>query len=51
MQGVEEWIGIDGCKRWLDVHVRPQNKSFWVNNNASGSMSPLRPQPKSLFQA
>ncbi len=36
MQGVEEWIGIDVSKRWLDVHVRPQNQSFRVSNNASG---------------
>lgn len=24
------------CKRWLDVHLRPQNQSFRVSNNESG---------------
>jgi hypothetical protein len=28
MQTIEQWIGIDVCKRWLDVHLRPTDKSF-----------------------
>jgi len=36
MQDQEQWIGIDVCKRWLDVHLRPQKQSFRVSNTASG---------------
>ncbi|MBW4583523.1 MAG: hypothetical protein KME42_28510 [Tildeniella nuda ZEHNDER 1965/U140] len=36
MPGVENGIGIDVCKRWLNVHLRPQNQSFRVRNRASG---------------
>jgi transposase len=36
MQGIEEWVGIDVCKRWLDVHLRPQNQSFRVSNDEGG---------------
>ncbi|MGV0024067.1 IS110 family transposase [Phormidesmis priestleyi] len=36
MQGVEQWIGIDVCKRWLDVHLRPAHQSFRVSNDAPG---------------
>lgn len=36
MQAVEQWIGIDVCKRWLDVHLRPQDQSFRVANSEGG---------------
>jgi len=36
MQDIEQWIGIDVCKRWLDVHLRPENKSFRVSNDVQG---------------
>ncbi|NDJ20047.1 IS110 family transposase, partial [Myxacorys almedinensis] len=32
----EQWIGIDVCKRWLDVHLRPEGKSFRVSNHDGG---------------
>jgi len=36
MEKSEQWIGIDVCKRWLDVHLRPEGKSFRVSNNEGG---------------
>jgi transposase len=36
MESIKQWIGIDVCKRWLDVHLRPQGTSFRVSNNESG---------------
>lgn len=36
MEQSQQWIGIDVCKRWLDVHLRPQGSSFRVSNNDSG---------------
>lgn len=36
MESMEQWIGIDVCKRWLDVHIRPQGASFRVDNTDSG---------------
>lgn len=36
METSEQWIGIDVCKRWLDVHLRPQGSSFRVSNNEGG---------------
>ncbi len=36
MQDPDQWIGIDVCKRWLDVHLRPQKQSFRVSNTESG---------------
>lgn len=36
MEKSEQWIGIDVCKRWLDVHIRPQASSFRVSNNECG---------------
>lgn len=36
MEQHEQWIGIDVCKRWLDVHLRPEAKSFRVSNNEGG---------------
>ena len=33
---VEQWVGIDVCKRWLDVHIRPSAISFRVSNDQSG---------------
>ena len=36
MQDIEQWIGIDVCKRWLDVHLRPSDKSFRVSNDVHG---------------
>jgi transposase len=31
-----QWIGIDVCKRWLDVYVRGSHDSFRVSNDAVG---------------
>lgn len=36
MQTLKHWVGIDVCKRWLDVHLRPQAVSFRVPNTAQG---------------
>jgi len=36
MESIEQWVGVDVCKRWLDVHLRPQGSSFRVSNNESG---------------
>lgn len=36
MQDITQWIGIDISKKWLDVHIRPEGKSFRVSNTASG---------------
>jgi transposase len=36
MEQSQQWIGIDVCKRWLDVHLRPQGSSFRVSNNEGG---------------
>jgi len=36
MEQIEQWIGIDVCKRWLDVQIRPQGMSFRVSNNPLG---------------
>jgi transposase len=36
MQGAKQWIGIDVCKCWLDVHLRPEGKSFRVSNDSRG---------------
>lgn len=36
MEQIEQWIGIDVCKRWLDVHIRPQSIQFRVSNTALG---------------
>jgi transposase len=36
MQELKQWVGIDVCKRWLDVHLRPPATSFRVANNAGG---------------
>ena len=36
MEPSEQWIGIDVCKRWLDVHIRPQSISFRVSHNDRG---------------
>lgn len=36
MEKSEQWIGIDVCKRWLDVHLRPQGSSFRVSNDEGG---------------
>lgn len=36
MESIEQWIGIDVCKRWLDVHIRPQGTRMRVSNNADG---------------
>jgi len=36
MERMEQWIGIDVCKRWLDVHIRPQGTSFRLSNTESG---------------
>jgi transposase len=36
MEKSEQWIGIDVCKRWLDVHLRAEGKSFRVSNNEGG---------------
>ncbi len=36
MQSVTQWIGIEVCKRGLDVHIRPSGQSFRVSNDAVG---------------
>jgi len=36
MESIEQWIGVDVCKRWLDVHIRPQGSRFRVSNDADG---------------
>ncbi len=36
MNNIEQWVGIDVCKRWLDVHLRPQEQHFRVSNTESG---------------
>jgi transposase len=36
MTGAAQWIGIDVCKRWLDIHIRPSGQSFRVSNDAAG---------------
>ena len=36
MPELEQWVGIDVCKRWLDVHLRPQTQSFRVANTEAG---------------
>lgn len=42
MEAIEQWVGIDVCKRWLDVHLRPQGASFRVSNNESGLQELLK---------
>jgi transposase len=42
MELIEQWVGIDVCKRWLDVHLRPQGISFRVSNNESGIQELLK---------
>ena len=32
----EQWVGIDVCKKYLDVYVRPLDKLFQVPNNQEG---------------
>ncbi len=36
MESIEQWIGVDVCTRWLDVHIRPQGSRFRVSNDADG---------------
>lgn len=36
MAEIEQWVGIDVCKSWLDVHLRPQGKNFRVRNSEAG---------------
>lgn len=36
MQTPRQWVGIDVCKRWLDVHLRPQAECFRVPNTIEG---------------
>ena len=45
METSNQWIGIDVCKRWLDVHIRPQGRSFRVSNNESGIQELLTQLP------
>ena len=33
---VKQWVGIDVCKRWLDVYVRPSGENFRVSNSSEG---------------
>jgi transposase len=42
MPEIKQWIGIDVCKRWLDVHIRPQNHSFRVGNHDLGILELLK---------
>ncbi|GEM_PF-1446427 len=43
MEQREQWIGIDVCKRWLDVPWRPQGTSFRVGHDDSGIQACLTP--------
>lgn len=36
MESMEQWIGIDVCKRWLDVHMRPEGTRIRVSNTELG---------------
>lgn len=36
MEQIEQWIGIDVCKRWLDVHIRPAGIRMRVSNDVQG---------------
>jgi transposase len=36
MTQTSQWIGIDVCKRRLDVHLRPQTIEIGFNNDSSG---------------
>ena len=46
----ESWVGIDVCKRYLDVYIRPSAEKFQVKNNRLGieqlieRLKPLEPQ-------
>lgn len=42
MEAIEQCVGIDVCKRWLDVQLRPQGASFRVSNNESGIQELLK---------
>jgi transposase len=45
MTGESIWIGIDVCKRWLDVHVRPAGQAWRVSNDALGLAQLARQLP------
>jgi transposase len=47
---VVQWVGIDVCKRWLDVHLRPSETSFRVANSAAGidELTQRLPEPSSV---
>jgi len=30
------WVGIDVCKAWLDVHIRPEQRIYRLPNTESG---------------
>ena len=32
----KQWVGIDVCQKYLDVHVRPSSQSFQLNNDRVG---------------
>ena len=32
----KQWIGIDVCQKYLDVHVRPSSQSFQLTNDEVG---------------
>ncbi len=36
MSSTSFWIGIDVCKKWLDLHLRPTGKAWRVSNDAVG---------------
>jgi len=36
MSSISFWIGIDVCKKWLDLHLRPTGKAWRVSNDAAG---------------
>lgn len=43
MAQIEQWIGIDVCKQWLDVHIRPAGIRMRVSNDAQGIQKLVKP--------
>lgn len=39
------WIGIDVCKDWLDVHIRPEGKIFRLPNSEAGVKDLIKQLP------
>jgi transposase len=39
------WVGIDVCKDWLDVHIRPQGEIFRLPNSEAGVKELIKQLP------